>query len=899
MPRSLQAQFSILLTILFIVFSAQSIVSFRNQETLANNQSKTQSAFIKLDTVSQLERNVVDLQRTALIFKETASETSVTRFHEIFNEVLNNTDQLYQKELLNDDKETLDLLSQMKVHLIDYKNNFDEVSQGRNQQTEIFKNQIKDRFETIFRLLKKIEPQFLTPSLAAQNSLQQARNSVLQYLISPDYEHINSFINNIEKTTKNLSNEKYSSAEIDSNIKVLKQNFNRLTQITRGYVFLVNVVMAGSANEFLYAAKTLREKYTIRQESVIHQSREATEQIGLITNVVSVICILITALFSFSVMSRILWPIKSLTTLFNKLSNDEAIDIIPNMNRQDEIGLLTVAANIFHKKNLQTKSLLEASQAMNQKQEQLNKELVIAKNNAESATRSKSMFLANMSHEIRTPMNGIIGLVNLIKKTQLTQKQGDYLVNISYSSQLMMGVINDILDFSKIEAGKLNIEKQPLQVNNIIESVVSSVLPKAQEKAINLRFSLTSSLPQYILGDELRINQILLNICSNGIKFTDTGSVEIFLGYEKNSSDDSHYLTMSVIDTGIGMNEDQVKHIFESFTQADSSTSRQYGGTGLGLAIVKQLVHLMGGDIRVDSTLGQGSRLDARIPADDISNHSNTHKANSFDSSDHFDEKPEVDILYLSDAPTPLIQNPHYYPQVNSSRVVAFSELDISVLDPSYTVLIDCPTQEYYEDHKDSIESLLRTQNNIVFVTDTQPSDLNTFLTDKTDHLVISHPITPYKLEKIRAQHRPSRNSAQVDSLKTGCLFKGHVLLVEDNMINQVVASSLLEDFGLTYDLAENGVEALEQVEQYSGTYHLVFMDIQMPLMDGYEATQTLRNQGHKDLVICGLSANAMDQDLEKAMQVGMDDYLTKPLEPSALEAVLKKFLPSSESSQE
>ena len=255
---------------------------------------------------------------------------------------------------------------------------------------------------------------------------------------------------------------------------------------------------------------------------------------------------------------------------------------------------------------------------MHAEQEKLNIELAIEKNNAEKAAKSKSLFLANMSHEIRTPMNGIIGLIDLTLKTNITEAQKKYLEKASFSGQILMNVINDILDFSKIEAGKMDIESIEFPVDTIIDNIVSAMSLTPVEKGLNFRITYSSSLPEKIHGDPLRISQVLLNLCNNAFKFTDHGQVHVHFDFKEENNES--FLQISIEDTGIGLNKQEIDNIFQSFTQADGSTSRKYGGTGLGLTIVRQLTELMGGHISVTSRKGYGSCFKVSIKAKPVTN---------------------------------------------------------------------------------------------------------------------------------------------------------------------------------------------------------------------------------------------------------------------------------------
>jgi signal transduction histidine kinase/ActR/RegA family two-component response regulator len=421
----------------------------------------------------------------------------------------------------------------------------------------------------------------------------------------------------------------------------------------------------------------------------------------------------------------------------------------------------------------------------NQSLEKVNRELLDAKARAEEATQYKSLFLANMSHEIRTPMNGIVGMANLLKTTRLTKEQEDAVNIIVSSADSLLNIINEILDISRIESGKLQIEHVNFNLHEEVENVVKLMRMKAEEKKLSFSFNISPFVPEFVVGDPTRLKQVLINLTNNAIKFTHEGFVRLQLSNIDRLGNRS-VVRFEVSDSGIGVDKDELPHLFQPFTQSDVSFTRRYGGTGLGLAISKNLVELMGGTIGVESQKGVGSSFWFTIP---------------FEIGEPIERKPS--LISNEKTTTPESTTPP-------------------------------PTSEQKEEVKEPAHTK-----------ESQPTE------------------------------KPM-----------------HILLAEDNLVNQKVALMVIQKMGFTADVAPNGKVAVEKFS--SNHYDLILMDIMMPEMDGLEATRMIREiekqRGGKRTRIVALTANAMKDDKEKCFEAGLDDYISKPFKPADLERIVKEI---------
>tara|TARA_R110000772_G_scaffold195835_4_gene306526 strand:+ start:9460 stop:12156 length:2697 start_codon:yes stop_codon:yes gene_type:complete len=890
--KTLKFQILLVSVILILLLVSQVFVTRGNQSSFVNSLDLTQQAVIKVSLVRELERDVLDLQRNVLIYKDSASKSAIARFNSLIQSSMDNLTTL---ETLTSSEEQIDVyhgfISRMRSHIAEYQDNFSNVIAGRSKRDTLFNERLAVDINSILDTLSKNGSSSTFNISNAKYHITRAENVTFQYLLKPDYQLVERFRSELNQAKTQLSQTSASSQAFSSVITKLDKidgEFLQLTNVTSGYLFLVNVVMAGSANEFLFMARELNRLVTSKLGETNEQVKKNIEKNQLSSDLFSIIGILLACSTAYFLASRIMLPINTITEVFKKLAKGEDVDVIPGITQHNEIGQLADAADVFHEKNKQTTALLAQAQRLNAKQEILNAELVESKYKAEQATQSKSMFLANMSHEIRTPMNGIIGLLDVVMKSNLTSTQRQHLNKVVYSSQILMSLINDILDFSKVEAGKLDIEQVEFSLNSVFANLLTNISARAQEKNLNVRFICDPDIPPTLIGDPLRISQVLLNLSSNAVKFTRNGSVTISITYDVLPNSNKLRLRARVQDTGIGMSKEQLNKVFESFTQADGTTSRDFGGTGLGLTIVKQLVNLMGGEVTAESEVNVGSIFNVSFTL--ISQSKEQHI---------FAIPPQLkrQLYYFSKTPKGLIEQQyfaniklefHHFPHMQLEKLLdEISERDI--------VIIDIADQSEHQAIAPSLQKLKDNDRNVGFITDTQPSNLPQKLINSWSYACLTHPFTPGQLTSfIHSLLNEEKYISDIPSpeFTEQLEYDGHVLLVEDNSINQVVTGEMLRVLGITFDIAEDGQQAVTKVIN-SAHYDVVLMDIQMPVMDGYEATKEIRHLGLLDLVICGLSANAMKEDFVQAKEVGMNEYLTKPLKLISLEEMLSKYLPA------
>ncbi len=536
-----------------------------------------------------------------------------------------------------------------------------------------------------------------------------------------------------------------------------------------------------------------------------------------------------------------------------------------------------------------------------QEMETLNSQLYIAKQESEAATVVKSQFLATMSHEIRTPMNAIIGLSNLALNTELDAKQFDYLTKIERSALSLMGIINDILDFSKIESGKLNVEYIDFDLEQVMDTVSNLVAQKAHEKGLEFNIDIASDVPFSVIGDPLRISQIMANYCSNSVKFTEKGDIVLRAEVEE-KKEDKIRIKFSVRDTGIGLTEEQQNKMFQSFSQADSSTTRKYGGTGLGLAICKKLAEMMGGSTWVESEYGKGSifyftaefgiqkvqKKDEYIldidliglkvlVCDDNENAREILKEalESFSFNVTLAGSGEEAIRLLSnesDKPYELVLMDWEMPGMDGIETLKII-LDSRINIPTIMMVAAFGREEIAEQAR--------------------RIGINGFITKPVSNSSLFDAIMDIFGKEVRTKRTGAAKGIKYkDSLE---MIKGaKILLTEDNEINQQIASELLEQAGFVVEIANHGKESVEMVKNSGmpSKYDIVLMDLQMPIMDGYSATKAIRKmKEYNELPIVAMTADAMMGVKEKCLEVGMQGFVTKPIDPDEVFGALVKWV--------
>ncbi|MDD9194434.1 ATP-binding protein [Aliivibrio sp. S3MY1] len=892
---SLMNQFSVksrLLTLVIlplIILCGLSVKEINTQRLNLNTLNTLNERLLLNETISSYVTAMHNLRLNALYSNNNDVEKSSSKI--TLNLLLSQIDRVNKPDLYNAVNELIEVNAEI--------NNFTSID------IEEWSNWISDVLNRVYLLENK--QLLLTPS----EIINQKQQIILQLqwlsfwatkenwyinldLNTPEtqyHDELNSLFYRQDLYIEQFISMNANAADIDLLLKTfsndsfaLSMNFRNDVIRDKAKDYTINEINSGTQalNHRLLLIQSVIHRITADlKQDLINQLKKI--HITILTFIsLLILSLIIISYLGISLSKRIITYLRNITKTMALIEREHDYTIQIKVDGNDELSVFS--------RNLNT---LVFERAQNEEK------IISAKNEAELANLAKSSFLANMSHEIRTPLNGIIGMSGILSETKLSPIQHDYLNTIETSSQTLLILINDILDISKIEAGNLTLHKHETNLREVIFDTVSIGISKATEKNLDLDIKLSPNFPDHLILDDHRIRQILMNLTSNAIKFTHRGSVTIsadFIPTDRNNG----YINIAVVDTGIGIEKSEQEKIFEPFTQEDSSITRQYGGTGLGLAISRQLITLMDSELIVTSEKGQGSTFsfsiktsiasEKRLPLNELKHTSIILFGNDC----HFEEKVANECNYY-----------------NLPKVIrANTSDDIVLFEGEEAILLFCVDERMDMSCKNSLITLRQQHQDIPIVLIQKQKNRATNYESIIDGL-ITYPLLGYRFTKTLINslvfHSENSNQKDVnlihkiinesinspeDKPTSGSQTQEHILIVEDNLVNQKVASLFLTSSGYTFEIANNGQEAVEKFTE-NESYNLILMDCMMPIKDGFSATKEIREveqkQKRKKTPIIALTASVLDQDISKCYESGMDDYVAKPFKKEVLlEKIMK-----------
>lgn len=728
-------------------------------------------------------------------------------------------------------------------------------------------------------------------AIASEIGMKKENREKIKHLISTAHQKNSLFIKSIAVFDAN--NQLFVTSNFHRDFQQLKHNSNTQLQTTEieylnQYIILRTPVLSERSGQELYASsKTIGYialQYN-RDSSILLFYRDTS-----IAVLIVLIGLLVAGALSWHLMKSVTKPVSDMVDVVDKIGrgllNTRVEGQYTGELEQLSTGINSMAMSMATYQEEMQQSIDQATSDLRETLEQIeiqNVELDIAKKSAQEAARVKSEFLANMSHELRTPLNGVIGFARQLQKTSLSHAQTDHVHTIEKSANNLLTIINDILDFSKLEAGKLVLEKISFSIRQTVEDVLNLLAPSANEKSLELSLLINNDVPDDVIGDPFRFQQVLTNLTSNAIKFTEKGDIHIHIWLEMQDGTDIA-IKVAVKDTGLGISEEHQARLFQSFNQADTSITRRYGGTGLGLVITQKLVQHMGGEILLNSTVGEGSTFLFSIRLE----------------MSHTSSSPKTNIEQLTNKRILMLEQNE---NTRHSLKKAMEPWPIELvacrdpmqwqreLDNDYDwILLGHDPSEPISSLSTRVEMANKNTGKLIAMIASNDPLVGDQLLNKGASSYLNKPVNLHKLALALGSQSDEEELNKIQLKPKSSPKNVRVMAVDDNMANLKLIGAILGEMVDNIKSYKNGKEAVEAAQKHK--FDLIFMDIQMPVLDGISACQQIRTiELNKDTPIIAVTAHAMEGEKEKLLQAGMDDYLAKPLDEGCLENAIETWV--------